>query len=182
MNDAGARDRDRRCLRRLAAGEIDALTEIWESYGDRAFRHALWVTGRREDAEDVVQTVFVRLAGLGAALLGVRAPATYLGAMVHHEAVAVSRRRRAHAGQVEPEATDLLAAVPDGEADLDRRRVAGHLAALPAAQREVVLLHLWEGMTFRDIGRATGVSTFTAASRYRLATARLRRALGTGVR
>ena len=182
MGEAGARDRDRNCLRRLAAGEVDALTTIWECHGDRAFRHALWVTGRREDAEDVVQTVFVRLAGLGAPLLGVRDLVAYLGTMVHHEAVAVSRRRSNSAGLFEPDAMALLAVVPDGEADVDRRRVAVHVAALPAAQREVVLLHLWEGLSFREIGRATGVATFTAASRYRLATSRLRRVLTDGER
>ena len=182
MGEAGARDRDRNCLRRLAAGDVDALTTIWECHGDRAFRHALWVTGRRADAEDVVQSVFVRLAGLGAGLLGVRDLVAYLGTMVHHEAVALSRRRSARAGHAEPDALALLAIVPDGEADVDRRRLAAQVAALPAAQREVVLLHLWEGMTFREIGRATGVSTFTAASRYRLATSRLRRVLTDGDR
>jgi len=182
MGEAGARDRDRRCLRRLAAGEVDALTTIWECHGDRAFRHALWVTGRREDAEDVVQSVFVRLAGRGAALLGVRDLVAYLGTMVHHEAVALSRRRSAREGLAEPDATALLATEADGDAEVDRRRIAAQIAALPAAQREVVLLHLWEGMTFREIGRVTGVSTFTAASRYRLATLRLRRVLKHGDR
>src|SRR5213592_4580157 len=72
MSEDGPRDRDRMCLRRLAEGDADALEPIWEAHADRTFRHALWVTGRPEDAEDVVQTVFVRLAGLGADLLGIR--------------------------------------------------------------------------------------------------------------
>lgn len=182
MSEAGSRDRDRECLRRLAEGDVGALETIWTAHGDRAFRHALWVTGRREDAEDVVQTVFVRLAGLGADLLGVRNFAPYLGAMVHREAVDVSKRRALHEGRVEVDAEALLAVQPDLEGDADRQRAAALLATLPSEQREVVVLHLWGGLTFREIGRATGVSTFTAASRYRLATSRIRRAMTGGVR
>jgi len=45
---------------------------------------------------------------------------------------------------------------------------------LPAEQREVVVLHVLEGFSFREIGGLTGVSMFTAAARYRLATGKLR--------
>ena len=51
------------------------------------------------------------------------------------------------------------------------------LADLPAEQREVIVLHLIEGFSFREVGRLTGVSLFTAAARYRLATRRLRKTL-----
>ncbi len=173
MSEGGSGDRDRESLRRLAEGDVGALETIWASHGDRAFRHALWRTGRREDAEDVVHTVFARLAGLGADLLGVRDLTAYLGAMVHREALAVARKRQGHA--VEPDA--LLAGTASPEQEAERRRLARLVADLPAEQREVVVLHLWEGLTFRQIGKATGVSIFTAASRYRLATARLRRTL-----
>lgn len=177
MSETDPRDSDRNCLRRLAEGDVQTLDAIWRRHGDRSFRHALWVTGRREDAEDVVQTVFLRLIGLGGDLLGVRDLVSYLGAMIHHEAVLVSKRRAARDGHVEPDPEALLAAHPDPEQDVDRRELAALVTTLPADQREVVVLHLWEGLTFREIGRATGVSVFTAASRFRLATSRLRRAL-----
>jgi len=93
MSGADSREENRTSLRRLAEGDVSALEIIWEAHGDSAFRHALWVTGRREDAEDVVQAVFVRLAGMGADLLGVRNLAHYLAAMVHREAIDVSKRR-----------------------------------------------------------------------------------------
>jgi len=93
MSGADSREENRTSLRRRAEGDVSALEIIWEAHGDRAFRHALWVTGRREDAEDVVQAVFVRLAGMGADLLGVRNLAHYLAAMVHREAIDVSKRR-----------------------------------------------------------------------------------------
>jgi RNA polymerase sigma-70 factor (ECF subfamily) len=42
-----------------------------------------------------------------------------------------------------------------------------HLASLPAEQREVIVLKIWNGMTFEAIGRLVGVSPNTAAGRYR---------------
>jgi RNA polymerase sigma-70 factor (ECF subfamily) len=182
MSDASARDRDRNCLRRLAEGDVGALESIWEAHGDRAFRHALWITGRREDAEDVVQSVFVRLAGRGAELLGVRELTSYLGAMVHREAIAVSKRRAAGGGSLPLDAEAPVSPLDDLGAGEDRRRILALVATLPVEQREVVVLHVWNELTFREIGRVTGVSTFTAASRYRLATAHIRRAIGRGTR
>jgi RNA polymerase sigma-70 factor (ECF subfamily) len=56
--------------------------------------------------------------------------------------------------------------------------IARALDGLVEAQREAIVLHLIEGFSFREIGHATGVSLFTAAARYRLGLARLRKNLG----
>jgi RNA polymerase sigma-70 factor (ECF subfamily) len=63
----------------------------------------------------------------------------------------------------------------NAEGAIDVRRA---LARLPEPQREVIVLHLFNGFSFREIGHITGVSTFTAGSRYRLAIGRLRLLLG----
>src|SRR2546422_7216612 len=138
MSEDRPQARDRICLRRLAEGESDALEPIWEVHADRAFRHALWVTGQREDAEDIVQTVFVQLARLGAELLGIRDLRAYLGSMVHRESVAASRRRAERDGRSVVDAESLLVVAPDAERDVERRRVAALVAALPSDQRETI--------------------------------------------
>jgi RNA polymerase sigma-70 factor (ECF subfamily) len=51
------------------------------------------------------------------------------------------------------------------------------LRALPVEQREVVYLRVHEGLTFQEIADRCAVSINTVASRYRYATAALRRAL-----
>jgi RNA polymerase sigma-70 factor (ECF subfamily) len=47
------------------------------------------------------------------------------------------------------------------------------LADLPADQREVVVMRLWGGLTFAQIGQALHIPLPTAASRYRYALQRL---------
>jgi RNA polymerase sigma-70 factor, ECF subfamily len=51
------------------------------------------------------------------------------------------------------------------------------LSGLPADQREVLVMKIWNDLTFAEIGEALGVSQNTAASRYRYGLAALRKTL-----
>ena len=166
--------RDCELFAALAAGQPAALGELYDRHAASLFRHAFALTRQRTDAEDLMQTVFVKLATTGAELLGVRKPAGYLHRMLHTTWMDV--RRRAITGE---RAVDQITAGSDVprpaiEASIDMVRAVDDL---PPEQREVVVLHLVEGFSFREVGRLTGVSLFTAAGRYRLAIARLRKAL-----
>lgn len=48
------------------------------------------------------------------------------------------------------------------------------LALLPQTQREVIILKIWHGYTFEEVGEVTGISANTAAGRYRYGLERLR--------
>jgi RNA polymerase sigma-70 factor (ECF subfamily) len=171
------RDNRRDCelFAALAAGQPAALGELYDRHAASLFRHAFALTRQRTDAEDLMQTVFVKLVTTGAGLLGVRKPANYLHRILH--TTWLDARRRAITGE---RAMDHVTAASDSarpaiEASID---IARALDDLPPEQREVVVLHLVEGFSFREVGRLTGVSLFTAAGRYRLAIGRLRRTLG----
>jgi RNA polymerase sigma-70 factor (ECF subfamily) len=51
------------------------------------------------------------------------------------------------------------------------------LRLLPEEQREVIVLHLWGGMSFSEAAGVLGVSPNAAASRYRYGLAKLREGL-----
>ena len=168
--------RDRELLHDLASGRREALGELYDRHAASLFRHALALTRRSADAEDLVQGVFVKLATTGAELLGVRKPASYLHRIL--STTWLDSQRRAIAGEraVEIGVMGSAESHPFGiEGSMDVERA---LAALPDVQREAVVLHVFDGFSFREVGRATGVSLFTAAARYRLAIARLRKILG----
>ena len=55
--------------------------------------------------------------------------------------------------------------------------LAAALDRLPHDQREVVVMKIWNELTFAEIGQALGISQNTAASRYRYALAGLKRIL-----
>jgi RNA polymerase sigma-70 factor (ECF subfamily) len=52
-----------------------------------------------------------------------------------------------------------------------------HLAGLPVEQREVIVLKVWQRMTFEEIGQVMEVSPNTAAGRYRYGMEKLRRTM-----
>jgi RNA polymerase sigma-70 factor (ECF subfamily) len=167
---------DRKLFRDLAAGRASALADLYDRHATPLFRHALALTRRREEAEDLLHTVFTRLATTGAPLLGVRAPASYLHRALRSSWIDAHRRRTIDRRAMDrPGPSPAWTAPIDGES-LDVLRA---LDGLPSEQREVVVLHVVVGFSFREIGAQTGVSLFTAAARYRLAMVKLRAALGT---
>jgi len=169
--------RERLLLERLAAGEREALADLYDLHADPLFGHGLALTRNRADAEDLVQATFVKLAGLGPAAREIRHLGRYLHRILRSTAIDALRRRAVRdefVAGLQPVYLHAGSRSEDSRLALDQA-----LARLPLQQREAVVLHLVEGLSFREVGRATGVATFTAASRYRLAMVRLRRLLKT---
>jgi RNA polymerase sigma-70 factor, ECF subfamily len=161
---------------RLSGGDLEALGPIYDRWAREIHSLALWRTGGSAEAGDVVQEVFVRLATTRAELGSVRDPRRYLLTMAHR--IAVDRMRRRPRSVPLPE-TDLLEAAPhDPDRSLDARRASQLLLNLPPAQREAIYLRHFSDMGFREMGKVTGVPTFTVASRYRLGISSLRKLMG----
>jgi RNA polymerase sigma-70 factor (ECF subfamily) len=160
------------------------LGALYDSIATDLHGIALWRTGCRADAADVVQTVFVRLAEGRVRFGRVRRPRLLLLAMAHRAAIDLVRRRR-HTVQIEDvsiEVAPLLVEPASVSRSAEAAEVSRWLCDLPAAQREALYLRYFDGLGFREIGTVVGVPTFTAASRCRLGLAALRRrARGRGV-
>ena len=163
---------------RLAAGDTGALETLYEAAARAIFGLALWRTGSVEDASDVVQEVFLRLAQRHRRLGKVEDPRSWLLGVAHHVAVDVARRRSRRATEPLDDVPYLAAPETDDARAIDAARASSLVAQLPAAQRDAIYLRHFADCTFATIGAITGVPTFTAASRYRLGIERLRRLMG----
>ncbi len=129
-----------------------------------------------EAPEDVVQEAFVRLAGQARPP---DSPVAWLFRTVRHRAINAGRahtRRRAHEARAAAEAPAWFE--PDPSAALDPDAAGAALAALPLPQREVIVAHLWGGLTFEQIGALVGASTSSAHRLYQAGLAGLRDRLG----
>ncbi len=169
-------------LRRLFAGLVarrgGALEGIYRTTADELYGLALWRCGSPADAADAVQDVFVRLARGTAALAEARDPLSYLRRMTHRAAIDLYRKRTRRPEEPLEAVRFVEAEEASPERKLDAEQVSRRLTELPPAQREAIYLRHFTGCSFAEIGRATGVPTFTAASRYRLGMRRLRRLTG----
>jgi RNA polymerase sigma-70 factor (ECF subfamily) len=167
--------RDRQLSERIGAGDFAALEEVYDAYSTALYRHALTILGSTSDAEDVLQDVFLQLVRRrGGPIKDLKA---YLFTAARHQSCSSLRRRRHDAQGCDAEAA--RPAPEDGpEQFADRHVLREALQALPSEQREVVILKVYEQLTFEEIGRAVKASVNTVASRYRYALQKLRKALG----
>jgi len=166
-----------RVFRELAEGRLSALDDLYDLAATDVYRLALWRTGSKEDAEDVVQDVFVKVAEKSRSLDTVRHPRRWLLTVAHRMAVDLCRRRARRQAESLDEIPFLVAPGSDPDREVEARSLSRLIAHLPEKQREVLLLRHFADCTFSDIGRITSVPTFTAASRHRLAVAKLRKLL-----
>src|SRR5215831_2076497 len=72
---------------RLAGGKLEVLGSIYDGWAREIYSLALWRTGHSEEAAEVVQEVFVKLAVTRAELVKVRDPRRYLLAVTHRAAI-----------------------------------------------------------------------------------------------
>lgn len=157
-------------------GDADDWTTWLAEHGPALVLLARQYVGSRADAEDVVQEAFIRF---WRARTTVEEPAAYVFACVKHAAFDWQRgeRRRSErelAG-ARPEAAPLFVGpLQDAER---RQAVELALRTLPEQQAEVLVMKIWGGLTFPQIGAALEISANTAASRYRYALDKLREQL-----
>ena len=129
--------------------------------------------GTVADAEDAVQTTLVRLAGQPQSLTRADCPWAYLLRMVRNEALLIARRKQRSI--TSSDLGDLVTQCPVDEAEREEshRAVWAAMRSLPPEQAEVVVLKIWEGLTFSQIGDVLTISPNTAASRYQYAMTKL---------
>ncbi len=167
----------RQCTDRLAEAGVDALGALYDLTSQRLVRLAAAITRNQHDAEDAVQTALVRVARQPRLMVHVNCPWAYLLQMVRNEALLIARRKQrcTPAGNL----TDLATVrrVDELEQEDAHRAVWTALRTLPPEQAEVVVLKIWETMTFAQIGAILSISPNTVASRYQYAMAKLARRL-----
>ena len=170
--------------------EPAVFAAVYDEHARGVYGAALRILGNPAQAQDVAHDVFLRLwrnphrfdarrGDLGA----------YLRLMARSRALDVYRE-----GQAAGRARDRLELVVEqDEPRVDERPVAAAerrdqrqavldaLRALPAPQREVLVLAYWGGLTTDEIARRIGVPLGTAKSRIRLGMAKLRTELAGAV-
>jgi RNA polymerase sigma-70 factor (ECF subfamily) len=139
------------------------------------------------DAEDVVQEAFLKLASLR---VPPENPAAWLFRVVRNAAITASvaaRRRRRHEASASEGRPWFSSSEGQGTgassgSAVDPETAAIELAALPLEQREVIVAHLWGGLTFEQIAEVAGSSSSTTHRLYQSGLKTLRERLGVSCR
>jgi len=127
------------------------------------------------DAEDIVQEAFVRFWRRNHQITNRGLLYATVRSIALDRIRGDSRRARREAAVI---ADSDQSVEPQFQLEDDYQ--SGLVAAvdrLPSEQREVLVMKIWNELTFSEIGQALGISQNTAASRYRYALASLKKGL-----
>jgi len=160
---------DEELIEQASRGDQKAFETLYHRHRDWVHRLAWRFTGNRQDALDVLQETFTYLFRKLPDLQLTASMTTFLYPVVKHLSLNIRRRRTGQADE------DVLAAIPDSAAaPTSRAELAAALAALPAEQREVVLMRFVDDMSLEEIAQALKVPTGTVKSRLHRALESLR--------
>jgi RNA polymerase sigma-70 factor, ECF subfamily len=145
---------------------VEGVRTLYERHSETVYRTALRVTGNPADAEDVLQTVFLRVLHLENALDPVAAPASYFRRAATNASLDILRRRTSRSeapldeglGRASPESPALL-----------KEQLRRALGQLEPPDAELFVLRFVEGMSNGELAELCGVEKAQIAMRiYRI--------------
>jgi RNA polymerase sigma-70 factor, ECF subfamily len=161
-------DSDALAISRVRAGDDDAFRELVERHGRAVYRVAYRITGRVEDAEDVVQETFLRAYRQLDRFEARANLRTWLHRIATNCAVDLLRARPKREQAEEPETLERAAgATGDGLPLPDRsllgvqikERLTGAMALLTDMERATFTLRHFEGLSIDEIAGMLGLKT-----------------------
>jgi RNA polymerase sigma-70 factor (ECF subfamily) len=153
-----------------ASGNMEAFEELVNRYRMQVYRLARSITGTHEEADDAAQETFLRVyRALGRYDTG-RPFKPWLKKIAYNTSLNVLRSSRNRLREISGKD---LPGLPDPAPGPDRRieaqqaatGIRGAVDDMPAELRTTLLLRVVEGLSYRDIARATGVRIGTVMSR-----------------
>lgn len=187
---AGVQTPDSALVAQTAGGDERALGELYDRYGGMAFSLACAIVGEHADAEEVVADAFAQIWRSASAFDPARGSvAAWVATIARTRALDLvrSRKRRARvleeAAVVTDEGETLVLAPtlesPDRGAEVTETSaiVRKSLADLPAAQRRVIELAYFGGLSQSEIAAQLSEPLGTVKTRMRAGMEKLRQAL-----
>jgi RNA polymerase sigma-70 factor, ECF subfamily len=169
-------------LKAVARGDEQALAEIYDRYRVILFGLLVRILNSREEAEDVLQEVFLQVWRRASDFDEKRGkPFTWLVTLTRSRGIdrlrsLAARERVAHAGTREASAS-----ISDAAADTFRSEQRGlvnsALAQLPEEQKRTLILAYFDGLTQSEIAAKLGAPLGTVKTRMRTGMTRLRELL-----
>jgi RNA polymerase sigma-70 factor (ECF subfamily) len=162
---------DSAAVRQCLEGDPDAFRTLVERYQDRALGHAIAIIRNRDDAQDAVQDAFLNAHRALHTFDRRRVFYPWLYAILRNCCFKLLARR--HDDLVDSAARLDLLESSTLPAD-DRLAIERALATLSAADREIVLLRHFDGLSYAELAALLEIPVGTVMSRLFNARKRLR--------
>src|SRR5262245_44254998 len=179
MSTAHATDAVAGNLGQDAAALEQSLERIFREHYQTVYRTAYGVTGSAHDAEDVAQTIFLRLLNSrGSSREVKRNPGAYLYRAAVNESLSLIRTRKRHILTGDTERLEAhIDTTSDESAEDLHKRLYEAVAELSRGAAEILILRYVHGRSDAEIAKLLGTSRGTIAVSLYRSRARLRRLL-----
>lgn len=155
-------------IARWKGGDQRAASQLVEQHAGAVARFAASL-GARGDVQDVVQDTFVRAFGSIDSFRGDSSLRTWLFTIARRLLLDMRRSQRRRGEQVEVQDDDAVTeydSLDSMVADESRRRMYEAVARLSRTQRDVFLLRVNEGLSYREIAEVAATTEGAARVHY----------------
>nr|WP_268820298.1 sigma-70 family RNA polymerase sigma factor [Paraglaciecola sp. G1-23] len=157
-------------------GNKKAWLDLLKRYEKQIYNYGMRMTGKNEDALDLMQEVFISVFRNLASFRSDGSFRSWLFRIAHFRCIEFYRRKRPMQGlEDEPE---LVCANPSVDENLstaqENKQLIVAMQQLPLAQKSVVELKFFGQFTFEEIAHQMGTSVNTAKSRLYVALDKLK--------
>lgn len=162
---------------RCRAGDSEAFAELYRQHATRLFHLTLRMAGSADDAEDLLQDVFLQAHRKLGAFRGESSLGTWLYRLATNLCLDYLRSRQVKMGRLTGSLDDDGAAEPASPpltTPIDRMALDQAIAELPPGCRAAFVLHDIEGLDHREVASLLGVSEGTSKSQLHKARMKLR--------
>ncbi len=151
-------------IQRIASGDRQAFDELVLTYQQRIINLAYRLLGDAAAAQDIAQDVFVQAYQNAGKFRGEASEFTWLYRITVNLASNYRRKRKWEKlfSVIDPEKMDFWRQdsrqQPDNQLEQteQNRIIRKAIAKLPEAQRTALILHRWEGLSYKEIAEVTG--------------------------
>ena len=171
--------RDNDIIRLFLAGDRErAFTEIVKAYSERLFWYVRRYVSSHEDADDIVQDIFVKVWAALPSFRGESQLFTWLYRIATNEALNYVRRQKVRAAlsfrPIDAEMERRVDEDPWFNGDEAERTLMKALQKLPLKQRVVFSMRYFEDMSYEEISEVTGTSVGALKESYHIASTKLK--------
>ena len=179
---AEGREVDAEIIARCRAGDLSAFEELYRQHATRLYNLAYRMVGNADDADDLLQDVFLTACRKLDTFRGASALGTWLYRLAVNLCLDYLRSRTGRAIQLTDPLDDEAAVSEAGGRGLAERTVSKMdleraLAQLPEGCRTAFILHDVEGLEHREVAEVMGIAEGTSKSQVHKARLRLRQLL-----
>lgn len=154
------------------------FTRLVNTYSERLYWHVRNLVNSHEDADDLVQEIFVKAWQALPSFRGEAQVSTWLWRIATNEALSFLRKQKVRSvlsfGRIDAAAERVAGNDPWFDGDAAQRKFAVALGRLPAKQKAVFCMRYFEELPFAQISEITGTSVGALKTSYHLAAEKLK--------